>query len=71
MLEYNDKMTLTGINAINKKGKIINYNLVFPLNDDDFYLPEDITEISVFEYHEGYDRVCAIPERHPGIRALG
>ena len=55
MLEYNDKMTLTGINAINKKGKIINYNLVFPLNDDDFYLPEDITEISVFEYHEGYE----------------
>ena len=55
MLEYNDKMTLTGINAINKKGKIIDYNLVFPLKNDDFCLPEDIVEISIFEYHEGYE----------------
>ena len=55
MIEYNDKMTLTGINAVNKKGKIINYHLSFPLKDDDFNIPEDIAEISIFEYHEGYE----------------
>ena len=53
MFRYGDKITLTGINAINKKGEIIDYVLSFPLEDSDFYIPEDIAEISVFEYHEG------------------
>ena len=53
MFGYNDKLTLTAINTINKKGKIINYNLSFPIDENELSIPEDVIQMSIFEYHEG------------------
>lgn len=61
MLGYSDKFTLTTINAISKDGKKLDYVLSFPLEDNDFYIPDDIIEISIFEYHEGYTNYGFIP----------
>ena len=53
MFGYNDKLTLTTINTINKKGEIINYNLSFPIDKEELSIPEDVIQMSIFEYHEG------------------
>ena len=55
MFGYNDKITLTATNAINKEGKIIPYSLSFPIGESDFVVPNDIRQISIMEYHEGYE----------------
>ncbi len=52
MFGYNNKITLTGINAINKEGKLIDYRIKFPFNNSNVYVPNDIVQISIFEYHE-------------------
>ena len=52
MFRYNDKITLTASNSINKDGKIINFNLSFPIKSDDFIVPEDIIQLSVYEYSD-------------------
>ncbi|MBP5683900.1 MAG: hypothetical protein J6X02_01420 [Bacilli bacterium] len=52
MFRYGDKLTLSGINVVNKNGDIIDYHLSFPLEDTDFDIPEDVVEISIFEGHD-------------------
>lgn len=52
MFGYNDKLTLTAVNVINKDGEIIDYNLSFPIDEDNFSIPKDIIQMSIFEYHE-------------------
>ena len=52
MFRYGDKLTLSGINVVNKNGDIIDYHLSFPLEDTDFDIPKDVVEISIFEGHD-------------------
>ena len=52
MLGCNDKITLCAINFTNKDGEIINYHLSFPIKED-FELPNDIIQLSIFETHQG------------------
>ena len=52
MLGLNDKITLCAINFTNKNGEIINYHLPFPIKED-FELPDDIIQVSIFETHQG------------------
>lgn len=54
MFRYNDKITLIATNAINKDGKIIDYILSFPITEDNLVIPEDVIQMSILEYHEGY-----------------
>ena len=49
MFHYNDKVTLTAANSINKDGKITNFNLSFPIKNDNFIVPEDIIQIYIYE----------------------
>ncbi len=51
MFGYHDKVSLAAINAINKKGQLIDLNLTFPIKKD-FDVPSDIREISIYENHE-------------------
>ena len=53
MFKQQDKVTLSAINAINKDEEIIDYVLPLPIADSDFFIPEDIIQLSIFEYHEG------------------
>ena len=52
MLGCDDKITLCAINFTNKEGEIINYHLPFPVKED-FELPNDIIQVSIFETHQG------------------
>ena len=56
MFKHNDRFTLTGINAIDKDGQMIDYHLSFPIDKSTFTIPENIREISVYEYHEGTEK---------------
>ena len=49
MFHYNDKVTLTAANSINKDGKIVNFNLSFPIKDENLVVPEDIIQIYIYE----------------------
>ena len=49
MFHYNDKVTLTAANSVNKDGKITNFNLSFPIKNDNFIVPEDIIQIYIYE----------------------
>jgi len=53
MLGCSDKITLCAINFTNKDGEIINYHLSFPLKED-FEIPEDVIQVSIFEAHQGF-----------------
>ena len=55
MFHYEDNITLTVDNIINKNGDITNYKLSFPIIEDELNIPDDIIEVSVFECNEGYD----------------
>lgn len=49
MLGYEEKITLTGANALNKDGKIIDYTISFPIVDTDFDIPKGVIQISIME----------------------
>ena len=53
MFKYDDKVTLTAINAIDSEGNLLDYQISFPIDKDSFDIPENIREIGIFEYHEG------------------
>ena len=52
MLGYNDKFILIGNNIINRKREMTNHTISFPITEDNLYIPEDILQMSIFEYHE-------------------
>lgn len=52
MFGNNDKLTLTLINARDINGNILPFQLKLPLGND-YTLPEGISSLDVFEYHEG------------------
>ena len=54
MFAYNDKITLVGVNAVNKDGQIMDFIVPFPIN---YYIsiPTDLVQMSIFEYHEGHE----------------
>lgn len=52
MFRYDDKVILTSGNIINKEGKIIDYNISFPIKDNDLIIPNDILIMDIFEYHD-------------------
>lgn len=54
MFGYNDNFRLTATNTINKEGKMINYTLSFPVSEEDLIIPDNVIQMSVLEYHEGY-----------------
>lgn len=50
---FNDeRVMLKAVNAVNKKGKLLDFNLEFPIKDENFIIPEDIVLLDLFEYHE-------------------
>ena len=51
MFGYEDKITLSAINAINKDGEIIDFHLSFPI-EYDFDVPENILQMSIFEMRQ-------------------
>ena len=56
MFQFNDKVTLTGINTINQDGEIISYIISFPITDPDFEIPKETVQISIFETHLGREK---------------
>ena len=52
MFRCGDKLTLSCVNVVNRDGKIVDYNLSFPLEDSDFDIPNDVVEVSIFEAHD-------------------
>ena len=54
MFGYNDNFRLTATNTINKEGKMINYTLSFPVSEEDLIIPDNVIQMSILEYHEGY-----------------
>ena len=55
MFHYEDKITLTADDLINRNGDITNYKLSFPIIEDELNIPDDIIEVSIFEGNEGFD----------------
>ena len=53
MFNINDKLTLSLINAKDICGNGIPFQLKLPLCGEEFALPENLSSIDVFEYHEG------------------
>ena len=52
MLGQEDKIKITGVQAIDRNGKLLDFNLKFPF-EEDVEIPEDIVSITIFEYQEG------------------
>lgn len=52
MFGINDKVTFTLVNFIDNEGSIINMNYSLPFTDK-LELPENISEVSLFEAHQG------------------
>ena len=55
MFGYSDKVTLSGVNVINKKGQIIDLNLKFPLDEKNLDIPDDVIQMSIYEGFDGPD----------------
>ncbi|MBE6152590.1 MAG: hypothetical protein E7165_04695 [Firmicutes bacterium] len=53
MFNINDKLTLSLINARDVYGNDIPFQLKLPLSDEELVLPDNLSSIDVFEYHEG------------------
>ena len=49
MFNENDKTTLIGYNAKDKNGELLNYIIKFPIQNEDFDIPEEINQISIIE----------------------
>ena len=52
MLGQGDKITISGINAINREGDVIDFQVSFPI-EGELKIPEDLVKLSIFEYQEG------------------
>ena len=55
MFGYNDEFTLTGLNAIGKDGKMLNFVLPFPFSKDNLNIPKDLVQIDIFESHYDHE----------------
>lgn len=55
MFAYNEKLSLTVMNVRDKSGKLLPINIPLPLNNGLINLPENISQISIIEYHEGVE----------------
>lgn len=57
----NEKITLKAINALNRKGEELDYNISFPFDERYFWAPASLREISIYEYHEGEEIYGYVP----------
>lgn len=51
MFGYSDKISLSVINALDKDGNIIDFQLSFPISED-FEIPDNILQVSIFEMRQ-------------------
>lgn len=49
MFGVHDKVTMVGVNAKDMNGEPLNYIIRFPIDNDDFDIPEEIRQISIME----------------------
>lgn len=55
MFAVNDKIRLAVINVKDREGKILPINISMPFNIKKIAFPENISQLSIFEYHEGIE----------------
>lgn len=55
MFAYNDKLRLVVINVKDRDGKIMPTNISLPFNVKNINFPENVSQVSIFEYHEGIE----------------
>lgn len=53
-----ERVMLKAVNAVNKKGKLLDFSLEFPIKDKDFIVPDDIVLLDLFEYYETSEGKC-------------
>lgn len=56
MFKSNDGFVLTAMKTIDKHGNNLDYYLTFPIPNNKFSLPQEILQISVFEYRRENDK---------------
>ena len=55
MFAYNEKISLTVMNVRDKSGKLLPINIALPLNNGIINLPENVSQLSIIEFHEGIE----------------
>lgn len=55
MFAYNEKIKLTVMNVRDRNGRLLPINISLPLNVKNINLPENISQLSIIEYHEGIE----------------
>lgn len=55
MFAYNEKISLTVMNVRDRYGKLLPISISLPLNKGIISLPENISQLSIIEYHEGIE----------------
>lgn len=55
MFAYNEKLSLTVMNIRDRYGKLLPINIPLPLNKGVISLPENVSQLSIIEYHEGIE----------------
>ena len=55
MFAYNEKINLTVMNVRDRYGKLLPINLSLPFNVKNLNFPENISQLSIIEYHEGIE----------------
>ena len=53
MFGYNEKVTLTGNNIINKDGKFVDSVIKFPIDEESLNIPDDVIQMSIYEGYDG------------------
>ena len=57
----NEKIIVKTIDALNRKGEKLDYQVSFPFDERYFWAPASIREISIYEYHEGDEIYGFVP----------
>ena len=55
MFAYNEKITLTVMNVRDRYGKLLPISISLPFNIKNLNFPENISQLSIIEYHEGIE----------------